>query len=68
MPAETGERLIAPAERTTGDGLAVDVGGTRAATIDRSDYTAARLPLFIGGVVGLSFLLLTAVSAPRSCP
>ncbi len=34
------------------------VGGTTASFMDQSDVTAARLPLFIGGVVGLSFLLL----------
>ena len=36
----------------------VMVGGTTASFMDQSDVTAARLPLFIGGVVGLSFLLL----------
>jgi len=41
--------------------MTVDVGGVTASTIDQGTYTASRLPLFIGGVVGLSFLLLTAV-------
>jgi RND superfamily putative drug exporter len=39
-------------------GVNVDVGGTTAALVDQSQATADRLPLFIGGVVGLSFLLL----------
>jgi putative drug exporter of the RND superfamily len=34
------------------------VGGTTAAFVDQSELVAARLPLFIAGVVGLSFLLL----------
>jgi putative drug exporter of the RND superfamily len=42
----------------------VDVGGTTAALVDQSDLVARRLPLFIAGVVGLSFLLL--LSAFRS--
>jgi putative drug exporter of the RND superfamily len=36
------------------------VGGTTAAFVDQSELVAARLPLFIAGVVGLSFLLLLA--------
>jgi putative drug exporter of the RND superfamily len=36
----------------------VKLGGATAAFIDQSEATAARLPLFIGGVIGLSFLLL----------
>jgi RND superfamily putative drug exporter len=39
-------------------GVRVDVGGATAALVDQSEATADRLPLFIGGVVGLSFLLL----------
>jgi RND superfamily putative drug exporter len=39
-------------------GLRVDVGGATAQQVDESAATAARLPLFIGGVVGLSLLLL----------
>ena len=34
------------------------VGGVTAAVIDQSDYVAGRIPLFITGVVLLSFLLL----------
>jgi RND superfamily putative drug exporter len=39
-------------------GLRVDVGGATAQQVDQSAATSARLPLFIGGVVGLSLLLL----------
>jgi len=39
-------------------GVNMDVGGATAALVDQSQATADRLPLFIGGVVGLSFLLL----------
>jgi RND superfamily putative drug exporter len=39
-------------------GLPVSLGGQTAALVDQSRATADRLPLFIGGVVGLSFLLL----------
>jgi RND superfamily putative drug exporter len=37
------------------------VGGFTAISIDQSDYITKRLPLFIGAVVLLSFLLLTTV-------
>ena len=48
-----------------GSGLGVDLGGATAATVDQSSTTASRLPLFIGGVIGLSFLLLlVAFRAP----
>ena len=39
-------------------GVDAQVGGATAAFVDQSEATASRLPLFIGGVVGLSFLLL----------
>jgi RND superfamily putative drug exporter len=39
-------------------GAGVYVGGLSAAFVDQSDYVADRIPLFIGGVVLLSFLLL----------
>jgi RND superfamily putative drug exporter len=39
-------------------GVTVHVGGITAALEDQSDYITDRLPLFIAGVVGLSFLLL----------
>ena len=51
-------------ERSTG--MTVNVGGMTAATVDQSEFTLARLPLFIGAVVSLSFLLLLA--AFRSLP
>ncbi|HEX6237929.1 MAG TPA: MMPL family transporter, partial [Acidimicrobiales bacterium] len=44
-----------------GTGAEASVGGTTAAFIDDSEDTASRLPLFIGGVVFLSFLLLMSV-------
>ncbi len=39
-------------------GMTAHVGGFTASTVDQSEVTAQRLPLFIGGVVGLSSLLL----------
>ncbi|WP_051551361.1 MMPL family transporter [Nocardioides sp. URHA0020] len=39
-------------------GIDVALGGQTAASVDQSDVTARRLPLFIGAVVLLSFLLL----------
>jgi putative drug exporter of the RND superfamily len=39
-------------------GLDVKLGGDTATTVDQAAITAARLPLFIGAVVVLSFLLL----------
>jgi RND superfamily putative drug exporter len=36
------------------------VGGITAVFVDQSDYVAGRLPVFFGGVIGLSFLLLLA--------
>ncbi len=44
-----------------GTGTAVLVGGFTAISIDQSSYISARLPLFIGAVVFLSFLLLMMV-------
>jgi RND superfamily putative drug exporter len=44
-----------------GTGVEASVGGTTAAFIDDSEQTASRLPLFIGGVVVLSFVLLMSV-------
>ena len=41
-----------------GAGVPVSLGGATAAFMDQSQATADRLPLFIGGVVALSFLLL----------
>jgi putative drug exporter of the RND superfamily len=46
-------------------GSGVQVGGLTSAFVDQSDYVAGRIPLFIGGVVLLSFiLLLLAFRAP----
>ena len=46
-------------------GLDVDVGGATASFVDQGEKTASKLPIFIGGVLGLSFLLLlTAFRAP----
>jgi len=42
-------------------GIKVNVGGWTASGIDFSDYLAGRLPLLIGAVLVLSFLLLMAV-------
>ncbi len=41
-----------------GSGVNVEIGGVTAALEDQSDYITGRMPLFIAGVVGLSFLLL----------
>ena len=43
------------------DGPEVLVGGFTAISIDQSEYISKRLPVFIGAVVFLSFLLLTTV-------
>jgi putative drug exporter of the RND superfamily len=39
-------------------GVDVKLGGDTATTVDQAEVTAGRLPLFIGAVVALSFLLL----------
>jgi putative drug exporter of the RND superfamily len=39
-------------------GITAEIGGVTAALEDQSEYMKGRLPLFIAGVVGLSFLLL----------
>ena len=41
-----------------GTGISAEVGGVTAALEDQSSYIRDRMPLFIVGVVGLSFLLL----------
>ncbi len=48
-------------DATAGTGLGVKVGGLTAAADDFAEYTASRLPIFIGAVLVLSFLLLMAV-------
>jgi putative drug exporter of the RND superfamily len=39
-------------------GITAEIGGVTAALEDQSDYITGRMPVFIAGVVGLSFLLL----------
>ncbi len=46
---------------TAGTGLDVNVTGLVATNIDVTDYLAQRMPLFFGGVLTLSFLLLMMV-------
>ena len=48
---------VVPAE-LGGTGINAQIGGVTAALEDQSDYMLERMPLFIAGVVGLSFLLL----------
>ena len=43
-----------------GTGVEVHVGGFTAAAVDFADFSAERLPIFIGAVLVLSFLLLMA--------
>ena len=45
-------------EELSGSGITAEIGGVTAALEDQSDYVTDRMPLFIAGVVGLSFLLL----------
>src|SRR5215203_4740999 len=45
-------------ETLEGTGVNVEIGGVTAALEDQSVYMVDRMPLFIAGVVGLSFLLL----------
>ncbi|HEV2785579.1 MAG TPA: MMPL family transporter, partial [Solirubrobacteraceae bacterium] len=69
---EATQRLVDRLREDVGPALArsaamtIHVGGATAAIVDQSEYTLARLPLFIGAVVSLSFLLLLA--AFRSLP
>src|SRR5918992_1612139 len=42
-------------EELGGTGITAEVGGVTAALEDQSDYITDRMPLFIAGVVGLSF-------------
>ena len=48
---------LAPNELSA-QGINLEVGGVTAALEDQSDYMVGKMPLFIAGVVGLSFLLL----------
>jgi len=45
-------------EALAGTGVNAEIGGVTAALEDQSEYIVDRMPLFITGVVGLSFLLL----------
>jgi len=45
-------------EAFDGTGVTAHIGGVTAALEDQSEYMKDRMPLFIAGVVGLSFLLL----------
>ena len=45
-------------EELADNGITAQVGGVTAALEDQSTYITDRMPLFIAGVVGLSFLLL----------
>ena len=45
-------------EELANSGITAHVGGVTAALEDQSEYITGRMPLFIAGVVGLSFLLL----------
>ena len=51
-----------------GTGVEAHVGGQTAVFIDLADKVAGRLPVFIAAVVGLSFLLLTAVFRSLAVP
>ena len=50
-----------PRRRSRGTDVQVHVGGLTASSIDVSERLASRLPIFIGAVLVLSFLLLMAV-------
>jgi RND superfamily putative drug exporter len=54
--------VVPPA--VNGTATTVHVGGITAAFVDQSDLVSRRLPLFVAGVIGMSFLLL--LSAFRS--
>ena len=45
-------------EALSGTGITAHVGGVTAALDDQSEYIKERMPVFIAGVLGLSFLLL----------
>ena len=48
-------------QATDGTGLSVHLGGQTAGSVDFSDQVGSRLPIFIGAVLALSFLLLLLV-------
>jgi putative drug exporter of the RND superfamily len=45
-------------QELAGSGVSAEVGGVTAALEDQSEYVTDRMPVFLIGVVGLSFLLL----------
>ena len=45
-------------EELVDTGITAEIGGVTAALEDQSEYMKGRMPLFIAGVVGMSFLLL----------
>ncbi len=45
----------------SGSGAEVAIGGAQPAAVDFADYTGERLPVFLGVVLAVSFLLLTVV-------
>ncbi len=45
-------------EALSGTGVTAQVGGVTAALEDQSEYILDRMPVFIAGIIGLSFLLL----------
>src|SRR5918996_1298651 len=51
-------RSVVIPDQLAGTGITAHVGGVTAALEDQSEYITDRMPLFIAGVVGLSFLLL----------
>jgi RND superfamily putative drug exporter len=51
-------RGVVVPETLGGTGVRAEIGGVTAALEDQSVYMVDRMPLFIAGVVGLSFLLL----------
>ncbi len=53
------DRVLPPT--VAGSGAKVYVGGIVAGQIDAGDRIGTRMPLLFGGVIGLSFLLLTVV-------
>ncbi|MBI5948160.1 MAG: MMPL family transporter [Chloroflexi bacterium] len=57
---KTIRRSVLPSIPGTGK-LELKVGGATAGVVDFSSYTAERMPLFLGAVLALSFLLLMAV-------
>jgi putative drug exporter of the RND superfamily len=60
-PQSDGTETLVHTLRDTVAGTGVHVGGVTAAAVDTNEDMASRLPLLVGGVVGLSFLLLLSV-------